>query len=685
MSDTKAAFESSAETLAEVTEVAEPLEGAARLSSCLAAAQLRASDITDAAVSDFAQKLSLLVDKVIEDDSAKRFTAATAGAYGATGGCDSSIQGSESDRVCLVFQVVVGNGGELGDSGCHHHQVVAEPHADTTPIATDTIAPNNTDTFDTLPPRVLGSAETAVRSVAWPERGLRWHSVRHTSASLKLRADVALSLVVHQNLPVLQVACSLCAIPACIESAASELGERVVTACGGPSVCMTELLVVAPCPVPLLSANPAKYAYGNSLCATNGGSFSNSSSNDKLNSSTAGTIGANNFNNFKLDNSTDVLGCPTTAAAVSAAAKQFRRDGLLTCSAALSNGEVCSALAEAQALIKAADQQLKARGHNVGTDIFKYREIGSRGGQRFDLLFNLEASAVANEARKVASMAAAKSTTATTGHKQKERHDATLAEIPTSTITTTPNTKATTSRAAAIIGVHDASPATAKEEVKLGDNNILSLAQQQRQRPISIHVAHLATAGPWVPLIDALLGGPDSHHVWVSVVYSRPGAPHQGWHADGPHVAPDVGWSAHLDDGNAAAAAAAAATATATTTTAAVDGHDAKTLPAPPYAVCVFVPLIDLSPEVGFTRFWPGTHAYAGLRGFGGAAEGLGLAVDCMGRAGDCVLYDYRLLHRGMPNRSEATERPLLQFFYHQPAYRETKNYGHERLFDGET
>lgn len=34
-----------------------------------------------------------------------------------------------------------------------------------------------------------------------------------------------------------------------------------------------------------------------------------------------------------------------------------------------------------------------------------------------------------------------------------------------------------------------------------------------------------------------------------------------------------------------------------------------------PYAVCVFLPMMDLSPTVGFTQFWPGSHRYEGLVG----------------------------------------------------------------------
>lgn len=110
----------------------------------------------------------------------------------------------------------------------------------------------------------------------------------------------------------------------------------------------------------------------------------------------------------------------------------------------------------------------------------------------------------------------------------------------------------------------------------------------------------------------------------VSVVYSRPGAGDQDWHTDGAHAdAPRAGG------------------------------------PGAPYAVCVFVPLIDLDEGTGCTQFWPGTHADRELAGFGPASEVLGAAVAPYVAAGSAVLYDYRLMHRGLANRSR--ERPVLQ------------------------
>lgn len=80
-----------------------------------------------------------------------------------------------------------------------------------------------------------------------------------------------------------------------------------------------------------------------------------------------------------------------------------------------------------------------------------------------------------------------------------------------------------------------------------------------------------------------------------------------------------------------------------------------------PYAVCVFVPLLDLSRETGCTQFWPGSHVHDHLLGFGPAAVVLETAVDGLVAAGDAVLYDYRVLHRGLPNECGDVRRDVLQ------------------------
>ena len=142
----------------------------------------------------------------------------------------------------------------------------------------------------------------------------------------------------------------------------------------------------------------------------------------------------------------------------------------------------------------------------------------------------------------------------------------------------------------------------------------------------------------------------------VSVVYSRPGAGAQGWHADGDHAkgAADAGWS--FDD----------------------DHHNHL---APPYAVCLFLPLVDLNDTVGYTQFWPGSHAHRNLVGLGPVAKVTQSVYDSRScRAGDGVWYDYRLLHQGMPNTSLDTVRPVVQIIFKQPWYVEKANYGVESI-----
>eukprot|EP00298_Acanthocystis_sp_HF-20_P004363 c14697_g1_i1.p1 GENE.c14697_g1_i1~~c14697_g1_i1.p1 ORF type:complete len:366 (+),score=153.40 c14697_g1_i1:91-1188(+) len=166
--------------------------------------------------------------------------------------------------------------------------------------------------------------------------------------------------------------------------------------------------------------------------------------------------------------------------------------------------------------------------------------------------------------------------------------------------------------------------------------------------PSSQCVRDLISTGSWVPLISRILG--PNFKCQVSVIYSRPGAPDQSWHSDGDHLGRDADISGHGEDS--------------------------------PYAVCVFVPLIDLSDELGFTQFWVGSHKSAGLIGFGAAAEMLNGTINGIVKAGQAVIYDYRLMHRGMANKSTNTERALLQFVYHTPSYREVKNYGTQSLFN---
>ncbi|KAL7510351.1 hypothetical protein ACHAXN_011998 [Cyclotella atomus] len=139
----------------------------------------------------------------------------------------------------------------------------------------------------------------------------------------------------------------------------------------------------------------------------------------------------------------------------------------------------------------------------------------------------------------------------------------------------------------------------------------------------------------------------------ISVVYSKPGAQNQGWHADGDHQkgACDAGL--------------------------AVDGW--KTVLSDPYALCLFIPLIDLNDETGFTQFWPASHRNKGLAGFGAFAEIAEATWDGKCKAGSAIWYDYRLMHRGVRNQSSIL-RPVLQLLFKRKWYEEKRNYGTESI-----
>lgn len=152
---------------------------------------------------------------------------------------------------------------------------------------------------------------------------------------------------------------------------------------------------------------------------------------------------------------------------------------------------------------------------------------------------------------------------------------------------------------------------------------------------------------PWLAFINEVLS--TKWNVNVSVVYSRPGAKNQEWHADGRHL--DTECDPRTGEGHAQ-----------------------------PYGVCVFMPLIHLDRDTGYTQFFKRSHKTSELIGFGEAASMLRLSFDGLLNTGQSVVYDYRLLHRGMYNRSNYV-RPVLQFLYTAPAYRETKNYGVDSMW----
>lgn len=164
---------------------------------------------------------------------------------------------------------------------------------------------------------------------------------------------------------------------------------------------------------------------------------------------------------------------------------------------------------------------------------------------------------------------------------------------------------------------------------------------------------------PWWPLIADILGA-DAEHAFSGVVYSDPGSPAQCWHIDSPHL-------------------------------------DAAHRPA--HALNVMIALHDIPLTMGPTELARGSHRLtnhlrnpalvsdqlvyqhpttmpAQLVANTGepAPEPVASALD----AGACLIFDDRILHRGLGNNS-ASRRSIAYFSYRQAGYRENTHFEAQR------
>jgi hypothetical protein len=170
----------------------------------------------------------------------------------------------------------------------------------------------------------------------------------------------------------------------------------------------------------------------------------------------------------------------------------------------------------------------------------------------------------------------------------------------------------------------------------------------------------------WIECVCKYLGTSDINRLRlnISCVYSRPGSKDQEWHTDGDHYNFVNGDSINNSDY--------------------IDQVGANRTAPSPYALCIFVPLIPLTKECGYTRFWPKSHMYKKLLGSAQAADTcLQATVDAYPtKLGDYIAYDYTTWHKGMANTSTSTLRPIVQFLYSLDWYKEIKNYGTRSVFD---
>ena len=168
---------------------------------------------------------------------------------------------------------------------------------------------------------------------------------------------------------------------------------------------------------------------------------------------------------------------------------------------------------------------------------------------------------------------------------------------------------------------------------------------------------------PWWPLIAAVLGD-DAEHSFSGVVFSEPGSPAQCWHTDSPHVAAE---------------------------------HRAA------HALNVLVALHDIPMAMGPTEVARGSHILTNhLRNSSlecdkliyqhastspeslveGTRDPVPLRVASDMAAGSCLVFDDRLLHRGLANRSDAM-RHVAYFSYRRKGYTENTHFESQRsVFD---
>ena len=99
----------------------------------------------------------------------------------------------------------------------------------------------------------------------------------------------------------------------------------------------------------------------------------------------------------------------------------------------------------------------------------------------------------------------------------------------------------------------------------------------------------------------------------------------------------------------------------------------------PAHSLVVFLPLCDLNEENGPTASLPGLHQRwtsdaleAEADAPGSSTAGAPAIMDV--HAGDAIIFDYRILHRGLANTS-AEDRPLAYFTYGRSWFRDATNY----------
>lgn len=140
-------------------------------------------------------------------------------------------------------------------------------------------------------------------------------------------------------------------------------------------------------------------------------------------------------------------------------------------------------------------------------------------------------------------------------------------------------------------------------------------------------------ANEWLyPFLSKVLGSEFTMPTFAAAV-SEPGAKAQYIHRDQPWLFPDPTLESQL----------------------------------PASSVTVSVPLVDVDELIGSTEFQPGSHHPRSRADMALRRPVAGIDfVPAFARRGDCILWDSRSIHRGMPNRSQHT-RPIVLMYYQRP------------------
>jgi ectoine hydroxylase-related dioxygenase (phytanoyl-CoA dioxygenase family) len=91
----------------------------------------------------------------------------------------------------------------------------------------------------------------------------------------------------------------------------------------------------------------------------------------------------------------------------------------------------------------------------------------------------------------------------------------------------------------------------------------------------------------------------------------------------------------------------------------------------PPYAITLFIPLVDLDGDVGTTLVSDGSHRDCSIWMHNVVQHPISFPYP---QLGSCYMIDYRTFHAGTPNNSDRP-RPVLFLTYSRPWFRDPANY----------